>query len=403
MQMETDIYVIRYGNLPCQFNRAVLQRPKYFADNARGKVYYVTSSGSEICQDIESNVEKIVVPFTMLRRYGIVGVSLWNMLATLYVLIMLRGISKSLIYTFHSDGFAAGGFLKLLKGKSVKLVCDMQHTPYYYLDAAKSKKISFAKKIIYYILGASHFWLAKMILPRADLVCAMSLDYANGFAEIFENNFGVKKGNLFPIANGTDINLANEVYQERVEIERCGTKLLYAGNLQAERLAYILNFFSAYQKFDSQAELILCGLINAEARAELKNVQCRRNVKHLGLLEHNELMRLYNDVDIVLVIIDTARRDHEYSHPGKLYEAMAMRKAVVASDFDLARKIIKDNENGFVLKGEDFEYVCGDIHKILSDNLSRKTIEGNAYNAVLPFDWVELNIKWFERVSALLS
>ena len=397
------VYVIRYGDLPCQKNRAVYQRPLYLSKYY--DVWYVTSKNSSICEAIKTRSEIYEVPFSAMRNWmGILGVTVWRVFAAIYLACFISRKKSAVIYTFHRDGFLAGGLCKILFPNKVRLICDMQHTPYYYLDAARHSKFSPIKKTVYAILGYMHIMLAKAVLPKADLVCVMSLDYGEGFAKILEEKFKVRKDRLLPIPNGTDLSLLhNNDVEPVMQLDHVPKKYLYAGNIQRERLLQILNIYKAVCLEEADSVLMLCGKITPEAKKLLNlEVNTTNKIRYLGVIDHSDLMRLYGEVDVVLVAIDTERRDHEYSHPGKLFEAMACRKVVVSSDFHLATKIIQHGVNGFIFSKDATQSDIKEVVCAIDDSERANEIGNKAYETASKFDWKILNEVWAARIENLL-
>ena len=169
---------------------------------------------------------------------------------------------------------------------------------------------------------------------------------------------------------------------------------LYAGNIWPERLKMLKQFIDIFtKKVNDEAVLIICGAMSLDTKKRFKNLKDDK-VIYLGLIPHSELLKLYKEIDVVLVFIDSSMRDHNYSHPGKLFEAMAMGKIVVISNFATARRLIKDGYNGFILN-DDFEFICNKLIKAMNNIDLRKRIENNAVKSVKFLDWNLLNKKWY--------
>jgi glycosyltransferase involved in cell wall biosynthesis len=123
-------------------------------------------------------------------------------------------------------------------------------------------------------------------------------------------------------------------------------RILYAGRLEQEKdIHIVLNIFKELQKLHPGTVLYLAGKgedLEAAVAAGRKNPA----VKCLGYLEHKELAKLYNSVDIYFTpyAVETFGLT--------ILESMAKGLPVVAADRGGAGNLVKDGVNGFACSSE---------------------------------------------------
>jgi glycosyltransferase involved in cell wall biosynthesis len=394
---KVDILLIT--GIPDQKNRAIYQRVLFLS-----KKYDVTlhvSKRYDVAPEIRNRikVQYYCFPVAINKILRLVGFLIENLIFTIRTFFVLSRLKVLNIYTFHRGGFTAGAFLKIFFPKKVNWITDMQHTPFYYLDASRKADLHIIKRVIYKFLGWFHYQFAMVVLKNADIVVAMSFDYGEGFAGLMENRFNVKKDRLYPIPNGVDLDLIRKTLSSnntcKYNIPKRELTFLYAGNIWIERYRVMEEIINKLIAQGIDAGLIICGAASYDAKTVIDNNSC---ISYLGLIPHQQLLSLYQKVDIVFVIIDGQMIDHNYSHPGKLFEALAMGNIVVASDVDSINKVITDGFNGFILKGNTREEMVESINTVLLHRDNFKEIQKNAIESVKRLDWKFLNKNWFQQV-----
>lgn len=397
MQFTPEINMILIPGISYGRNRAIYQRPRYLSE--RVKLTLFLRSGAPLPDDIAHHCSVRSIP-----KLGAIRFLSWllfdRIFYTLYLVSLLLFRKNLVVYTFHRNGFSAGAILKLIKGKKMKWIVDMQHTPFYYFDAAKDHYKSIHRRMYYWLIGLIYISIAKISLHKADLVFSMSFGIEGGFAKIMSIVFNVPDSRLFPIPNGVDINLV-ERYKEIKSLSKpyCFSrlKMVYAGNVRRERLRMIISFTTSLQEYIEEVTVFICGSISSSAKRVL-NKSGLLDVRFLGFIPHEDLMKLYNDMDVALILIDNRMRDHRYSHPGKLFESMAMGKVVVVSDLESTNELIRDGENGILMKENDFHMTAQKLYNLIRVPQQRAQMERTAEKRIRELDWQVLNKKWYRRL-----
>jgi glycosyltransferase involved in cell wall biosynthesis len=161
---------------------------------------------------------------------------------------------------------------------------------------------------------------------------------------------------------------------------------LYAGQLFPWKGADTLVASGAYLKEGSHI-LIVGGGAGREQELKAVAQRLKSRVVFAGQVRH-ELVPLYlSSADIV--VIPNSGKDRIGSHhtsPLKLFEAMAMGKAIIASDLPALREILDDTSALFVQPDEP-QALGKAIASLLADPIRQKKLGATAHDLVQRFDW----------------
>lgn len=136
-------------------------------------------------------------------------------------------------------------------------------------------------------------------------------------------------------------------------------KIGYVGILQDHRLLLeLLDELKNNEKY----ELHIGGFGKHEEYIKKLSKKCK-NIFFYGSLPYNDVLCLEQECDILFATYDPSIRNHKFSAPNKIYEAMALGKPIVVCKDTGIDKLITENEIGLVV-----EYNAKDFVKQL-DNL----------------------------------
>lgn len=400
MSLKKSVFLLYMADIPSAKNRALYQRALKLAE--RFQLTIVTAAHTEIAPEIAALSTVWRLPDVRPFASGL----LFQLYYTLVIFLKLLPINELMIYSFHRKGFLAAGILKIIKRKNMLWLVDMQHTPYYYWDSTALRHFRISKRLFYGAIGLFYIAAARLFLPKADQVFVMSFGYDEGFAAIMEENFKVHRTRLLPVPNGVDIALVESFIDRKDHLPFAlpsdGLRLLYAGNVRIERLSLFVDFLNALQERNMPAVLVTCGQINAAAKKFIQR-QTHQKIVYLGYLPHHQLLQLYNLVDVCLIIIDDTMRDHLYSHPGKLFEAMGMGKLVLVSDLASIHKIVEDNVNGIIVQNDRLTEAVDKLIQIMNSKEEYQRLSNNARHAVKKIDWHEINTQWLSQIIKVIN
>ena len=111
------------------------------------------------------------------------------------------------------------------------------------------------------------------------------------------------------------------------------------------------------------------------------------NIMLVGHKEHAEVP-YWQSVADVLILPNTAKEDISkfYTSPMKMFEYMASRRPIVATDIPSIREVLNDN-NAIIVVPDNAESLAEGITKAFSDSKLRETITARAYADVESHTW----------------
>ena len=130
--------------------------------------------------------------------------------------------------------------------------------------------------------------------------------------------------------------------------------------------------------------------------SESGQVELLQHCKKLGLgqkaiiagpVPHNSVAQFYDLIDIFVVSRPDSRVTRLVT-PLKPFEAMMMKKAVIASKLPALEEIIEHGKTGMLYKADDVNSLVETIEEILADEKAILELENNAHN------WILANRTW---------
>ena len=117
------------------------------------------------------------------------------------------------------------------------------------------------------------------------------------------------------------------------------------------------------------------GLLQGEMREFLKEYVARGKVIFTGLIAH-EKVRSYLDAADILVSPHIPMPDGRpfFGSPTKLFEYMAMGKAIVASNLDQLAKVLSQNETAILVEPGDVDQFVEAVRLLASDARLRQSL-----------------------------
>jgi len=184
---------------------------------------------------------------------------------------------------------------------------------------------------------------------------------------ILPNSVDVEKFN--PMERDAELEDYLEAY-DRVVLGYIGSFVEYEGlDLLLEAVASIRN------EVGDQLRVILVGdgPVMKELREMSKFLGVDDIVKFTGRVSHDEVQRYYSVLDI-MAFPRKGRRVCELVSPLKPFEAMAMEKAVIASDVSALAEIVDDGKTGLLHKKDDSRSLADCIKRLIEDDGLRASL-----------------------------
>lgn len=153
-------------------------------------------------------------------------------------------------------------------------------------------------------------------------------------------------------------------------------KVVYVGILQTDRL--LLEVLEQF-KLNQDIELHVGGFGIYEN--DFKEASSKyKNIYYYGSLKYSDVLQLEKDCDILFATYNPEIKNHKYSAPNKVYEAMALEKPIIVCNDTGIDELIRSNNTGISIdySGDDFIKA---VLKIAKDKKLLKQLSSNAKNA----------------------
>lgn len=205
-----------------------------------------------------------------------------------------------------------------------------------------------------------------------------------------EQTFDVSRSKILCERNAVelkdfDISITKEEARKKLGLKVDGNIVVYTGHLYGWKGVDTLAL--ATEKLPKDINVIFIGGTDADL-ARFRNTYGKiKNISIVGQREHSE-MPLWQKAADVLVLPNTAKEDISKYHtsPMKLFEYMASRRPIVATDIPSVREIL-DDTNSVIVSPDDPQVMAKGIIEILGDNERAKKITEKAYQDVEYHTW----------------
>ena len=111
------------------------------------------------------------------------------------------------------------------------------------------------------------------------------------------------------------------------------------------------------------------------------------NIHFFGFVKSNDLINYMNACDIFLMPHQDSCDIIKYTSPLKLFEYMAMKKPIIASDFPVFREILENNINGILVDSNSTQDFCNQIELVLNDNNFSTSLSNDAHLSSKKYSW----------------
>lgn len=200
---------------------------------------------------------------------------------------------------------------------------------------------------------------------------------------------GVASNKITPVFNGIHPENFKPIKPDLELIEEwnlSGKKTIgFIGSFyRYEGLDLLINAFSKIERQHPNLILLLVGggEVEKKLRYQIKQLNLEKKVCMPGKIPHNRIQGVYAIMDI-LIYPRYSIRLTELVTPLKPLEAMAMKKAVIASDIGGHRELITNKQTGFLFKAGDPCELAGAMCEVLSDIKLADELKKNGYMYVL--------------------
>jgi glycosyltransferase involved in cell wall biosynthesis len=268
------------------------------------------------------------------------------------------------VYTGVLGLFAA----KILRKKCIVDFNDL--IAQYTIQLLKMNKKSFIGRIIIFIQD--------FIIKNADIVITPT-----NFIKSYALSRRIKHERIFVIPNGVDTQVFNAEIESdyRSKLKLQDKKVcLYFGRLDGWAGIHILaEICNIFEQKRPDVKFLMVG-------DGAEKIDFPENVIVIEPIPHYELPKVISIADVALVPFP----DNEVSHaasPLKLFEAMAMRKPIIASGVSGISEVVKSGYNGLLVNSNTSEEWIEALDNLLNSKKLQMEISKNAEESAKNYDW----------------
>ncbi len=194
--------------------------------------------------------------------------------------------------------------------------------------------------------------LARRLGIRAYEECDVLVCVSETLKEIVVREAGIPSEKIVVIPNGVDTAVFSA---ERYEPKRVFDEFTvgYVGGLHPRQgLEPLIEALSELRAEGSEISLVMVGdgPMRASWEALARRLGIMEHVAFVGRIPWQEVPRFIAGFDLAYSGQVRMYEREMYNSPLKLYEYMAMAKPVVASDFEDARRVVRNEETGFLFQ-----------------------------------------------------
>lgn len=269
---------------------------------------------------------------------------------------------------------------------------------YHYPEIKKNKKLLQKLKL-----------QEKYCLENSDFIITPS-----NVTKKFITSYGIDEKKIKVIPNGVDPRLFRPENFKKKEIK---IKILYTGTLSPwQGIDTLLKAFLILQNNNYSAELLILETGRKEWLKEYqKNVRKLgvKNVHFLKPVPHEKVPEIINNSDICVAPLSGVDRNLvQGCCPIKIFEYLACKKTVVASDIEVNREILEHHKDALLYQPDSSEALANCLIRLINDKKLRNRIKKCGYQKVKKFyswgkiqkellkiyKYIEKNVDYFLRI-----
>lgn len=246
--------------------------------------------------------------------------------------------------------------------------------------------ISFLRKNTFFEVHKIHKRFFKGILKRTKKIIVIS----EGLEKILVKK-GIKRNKILISPDAVDLKDFNikeskEKCRKKLRLPMNKNLILYTGHLYKWKGVETLALSSKF--FDKDTIIVIVGGIKWYLTKFKKFVKRNKlkNILILGYQDYSKIPYFLKAADcLVLTGTKKSKTSKEYTSPMKMFEYMASKKPIVASDLSSFKGILNNN-NSILVKSDNPKALADGIKKALNIELAKKVSE-KAYKDVQKYTW----------------
>ena len=211
----------------------------------------------------------------------------------------------------------------------------------------------------------------------------------------FYINAGVPFEKVFVAPDGVDlkrfkITSSKEETRRKLGLPLDNKLVLYTGQLFPWKGIYTLA--KATNFINTNGTIVIVGGMPEDIE-NLRRFVIEENIQNVELkgFVWPSLVSLYTKAADVLVLPNSASEEisKHFTSPLKMFEYMASRRPIVASDLPSIREILRDGENAILVEPDNPEALAQGIMRVLEDVELARRISEQAFRDVQNYSWDE--------------
>jgi len=299
------------------------------------------------------------------------------------VIIELVKVNPEIIILNYPSVYT--GVLEFFAAKFLRRPCVVDFSD---LIAQYSMTLLNVKKVS--LMGIIILSIQNYIVRRSDVVVT-----PNDFIRKYTLALGVKDEIIFAIPNGVDTGVFNvhacmqTNYKSQLNLNDEKICLFFGRLEEWAGIRILIEVCRVFEQKHQDVKFLVLGEGSEEA-------EFPRNVVIVERVSHDEVPKIIAIADVVLVPFPESEVSHGAT-PLRLFEAMSMRKAVIASRLSGIGEIIQNNHNGLLVDSDNPKEWVDAIETVLNSSSLQARLGRNAEESAKKYDWNVLASR-FERV-----
>ncbi|MGD9209390.1 MAG: glycosyltransferase [Desulfobacteraceae bacterium] len=233
--------------------------------------------------------------------------------------------------------------------------------------------------------------LERYIYRKVDgIICT-----THGSKEVIHEKFS----NSIPtqiIYNATRMTAKKNIYNRK--------NILYLGQLYPQKGVDVL--IEALQ-YLPQRKLIIIG---GNKKEDVERIQglCEKlgdkdRVKITGYVEPWEIEKYFDQIGVGVIPILDLIETRLFTSPLKIFDYMAAKIPIVASDLPSIRAVLTDGETGILVEPDNPKKLAQGIERVLSDQNLAEKLSAQAYRKALDFTWSKRSQKLISFLASIID
>jgi PEP-CTERM/exosortase A-associated glycosyltransferase len=282
----------------------------------------------------------------------------------------------------HSPALCGLAAMQAAKARGIPFVYEIRA---FWEDAAVDQQKTKVKSLRYQISRGLESYVAK----RADAVVGIARHILEDLRER-----GIESKRLFHVPNGVNAEKFTALERDAKLAAHLGLDdspvLGFVGSLyRYEGIAWMVRASERLRQEGLRFQILIVGRgeDTQDIEAAIRELRAQDYIKAIGQIPHEEVQDYYSLMDI-LVYPRRSVRLTELTTPLKPLEAMAQRKAVLASDVGGIRELVEPETPCLLFKADDVEDFCRKAKHLICDGPFRKDLADRGLQMILrEKDW----------------